>query len=279
MCCGSARCNLDLGRAAGGDASGSSVRGSSPLSGEQFFQLALADCVVASELLQQQSDEDDTSAVIMGIQVLQADVTAALDEFAVAHVSDGGFGGGDDGVASDRQDWEEVTSANLEDTSSGGYSGIVPTTVPLQATARVQVCEVWENERRPFTRFSWAKHPGAIASGGFHHSTLLPTERGRWSTFEGGPISSSSSSPAEVAVSIRPDGIEIIADTLPPPEGYIWMEKEWRVCVQTGQTDSQGWEYAFNWGRKFNAHAVVDGVAADFVRRRRWQRRAAKPLG
>ena len=65
------------------------------------------------------------------------------------------------------------------------------------------------------------------------------------------------------------------------PQGLVhrWMEKEWRVCVESGRTDSQGWEYAFNWGRPFSPHAVTDGVASDFVRRRRWQRRAAKPLG
>ncbi len=228
--------------------------------------------LVASELLQQQSNGEGTSAAILDVQSLQADVTTALDALAGAQVSDGG----------DQDDWEhdwELTAANIEESSTGGNSGIVPTTAPLQTTARVQVCEVWENERRPFTRFSWAKHPGAIASGGFHYSTLLPTDRQRWSTVEGGPIASSSGSPAAMAASIRPDGIEIIGDTLPPPEGYRWMEKEWRVCVEPGRTDSQGWEYAFNWGRRFSAHAVMDGVAADFVRRRRWQRRAAKPLG
>ena len=283
----SARCNQALGRAdlhrtaGGGGASGSSFRGqNTSVDSEQLLQLALSDCVVASEL-QQQDDGRTLSALALDLQALQADVTTALDELAAARASSDHGGDDGDDFTGQQHDWEELSSAHLVvATTTGRESGTVPTSAPLQPSARVRVCEIYENERRPFTKFSWAKDPSAIASGGFHHSTLLPTDRKRWSTADGEPLSSSSSilAGASVTVSVRPDGVEVIDDSISAPDDLVWMEKEWRVIVEPGRTDSEGWEYAFNWSRPFSAQKVLDGVAADFVRRRRWQRRAARSL-
>jgi hypothetical protein len=82
--CGSARCNLELGRVslhgAATNASCSSAA-AKPLEfsadSEQLFQLALSDCVAASELLHQQGGGEGASAA--DLQVLQDDVIDALD--------------------------------------------------------------------------------------------------------------------------------------------------------------------------------------------------------
>jgi hypothetical protein len=160
---------------------------------------------------------------------------------------------------------------------SAAASAAVPTTPPLQPSARVCVYEVYENERRPFTRFSWAKGAGVAASGGFHYTTLLPTDRKRWSTGEGDAVSAALSSSVERSADPPPPGNEAVAAGETSAK-MTWMEKEWRVVIEPGRTDEAGWEYAFNWGRAFSAQAVREGVAADFVRRRRWQRRAARAL-
>lgn len=276
LSCCSAQCNLELGRAylhqpSGAAGSGSLAGQTTSVDSKQLFQLALADCVRASELLQEQGDDQGSLTVDLEFQALQANVNAALEALTPAHASDGLIGSSHDL----ENDWEELSPAG----GDAAGVGVVPITKPLQSSgARVRVCELYENERRPFTRFSWAKDASAIASGGFHHSSLLPTERKRWSTADGNPLVSSSGEAVSVSVSVRPDGVEVIDDTKPPPDGLSWVEKQWRVCVEPGRTDSQGWEYAFNWGRPFDAHVVTDGVSADFVRRRRWQRRASKAL-
>ena len=115
--------------------------------------------------------------------------------------------------------------------------------------------EVYENQRRPFTKLSWSRNASAE---GFHHSTLLPTERKQWSTEDGKHAA--------------------LDDPSWPGPGFEWIEAEWRVVVGEGRADHEGWEYAFNWGRPFSPERVSSGVAQDFVRRRRWQRRASRSI-
>ena len=94
---------------------------------------------------------------------------------------------------------------------------------------------------------------------------------------EGDAVSAALSSSVERSADPPPPGNEAVAAGEMSAK-MTWMEKEWRVVIEPGRTNEAGWEYAFNWGRAFSAQAVTEGVAADFVRRRRWQRRAARAL-
>lgn len=91
---------------------------------EQLLQLALSDCVLATELLHRQGAEEGASAT--DLQLLQADLIATLDALAGARASDNADG------------WEDLEQA----AGLSSEIGVVPTTAPLQPTARVRVCEV-----------------------------------------------------------------------------------------------------------------------------------------
>ena len=142
--CGSARCNLELGRVSLPQAARPLVAGQTvSADSEQLFQLALSDCVVASELLHRQGGGEGASAA--DLEVLQGDLIDALDTLAAARAADDAGGAGADGHSDEPHDWEDLEQA----AALSGEIGIVPTTAPLQSTARVRVCEVLLPSRTP----------------------------------------------------------------------------------------------------------------------------------
>ena len=153
------------------------------------------------------------------------------------------FGLSDEG---DLEDWVEPD----------GIATSVPTTAPMQPSARVGVLEIYENERR--IPLLGKKSNTQAQDAEFHWSRLLPTDRPRWSDERG-----------RLAAFDTPSW---------PGHGMEWVDKEWQVVVEAGITDAEGWEYAFNFGRKFSSSR--GGALRDprWVRRRRWQRRVTRSI-
>ena len=90
----------------------------------------------------------------------------------------------------------------------------------LAAVEGVKLCHVFENARRPLLALSY--HPSNEC--GFHHSTLLLTERGRWSDVGGNKVAEME----EDQVWLQP---------LPgsgPAETLEWMQSFWTVVVEPG---------------------------------------------
>ena len=133
---------------------------------------------------------------------------------------------------------------------------------------------IYENNRRPLMD-SFNKEG---SDRGFHHSALLPGERRQFSDSEG---------EAEYA-NPREAGSQAQLDSLLPRTAFRWEwepESSWQVLTETGRTDEEGWEYAWNWTRKVFTPIVWSSTMQEslgntsWVRRRRWVRRAVEPPG
>jgi hypothetical protein len=104
--------------------------------------------------------------------------------------------------------------------------------------------EVYENQRKP------------VLGSAFSSQHLVKVERPAWSDEKGRPR---------------------VKRSVQLPRGWSWLDDEWVVDMRGGSVDADGWQYAFNWPRKFSvASEYHDTPNGRFVRRRRWIRRRVR---
>ena len=129
---------------------------------------------------------------------------------------------------------------------------------PADSMRLVQEDELYENQRRPAL---------TLRAAAYSSDALARTEREAWTDDSGN----------------RPVFKQSINSSL--PQGWGWST-DWAVDIVEGQTDPEGWRYAFNWpssGQPSSLpslarayYAVAD--AGCFVRRRLWVRQRTRQI-
>uniref|UniRef100_K3X852 Peroxin/Ferlin domain-containing protein n=1 Tax=Globisporangium ultimum (strain ATCC 200006 / CBS 805.95 / DAOM BR144) TaxID=431595 RepID=K3X852_GLOUD len=117
-------------------------------------------------------------------------------------------------------------------------------------SGEVAIDDIYEHERYSYFSFSYgSSFPGH----------LLPTDRRRWSGLHGTPSS-------QTREKVEPQ----------LPVNWVWTSS-WEIDTESGNCDSDGWTYAFDFTMMNHALKRNGGRkeprSTDYVRRRRWIRR------